>query len=164
VSQLGGTSLPVRLRRGDERMTARISRWPGSSSAPRTSLRVRSRRRGSGRTRSTPGPRAKRCRGSSKNSRTVASSRDVPQVRTHTLPPRFSRRVLPATDEWTFLQDTGTIETFSVSYSTRMRSELWEPILVGVVSLDGASPKRDDALLRRDDEGGDSDRMRVKAE
>src|SRR5437879_12025152 len=45
------------------------------------------------------------------------------------------------TDEWTFIHDTGTIETFSVSYLDTDARRITEPILVGVVSIDGASPK-----------------------
>src|SRR5207245_3986398 len=45
------------------------------------------------------------------------------------------------TDEWNFVHDTGTIETFSVSYLDTDAKRITEPILVGVVSLDGASPK-----------------------
>jgi uncharacterized OB-fold protein len=45
------------------------------------------------------------------------------------------------TDEWIFIQDTGTIETFSVSYLDTDAKRIVEPILVGVVSLDGATAK-----------------------
>ncbi|HEY7589174.1 MAG TPA: Zn-ribbon domain-containing OB-fold protein [Thermoplasmata archaeon] len=57
-------------------------------------------------------------------------------------PPRmFCEECYRPTDEWTFIRDTGTIETFSVSYLDKDAKRITEPILVGVVSLDGASPK-----------------------
>src|SRR5205809_382903 len=57
-------------------------------------------------------------------------------------PPRmFCEECFRPTDEWTFIQDTGTIETFSVSYLDTDAKRIVEPILVGVVSLDGASSK-----------------------
>lgn len=57
-------------------------------------------------------------------------------------PPRmFCEECFRPTDEWTFIRDTGTIETFSVSYLDTDAKRIAEPILVGVVSLDGASPR-----------------------
>ncbi len=57
-------------------------------------------------------------------------------------PPRmFCEQCFRATDEWTYIRDTGTIETFSISYIDTDARRIAEPILVGVVSLDGASPK-----------------------
>lgn len=57
-------------------------------------------------------------------------------------PPRmFCEECFRPTDEWTPIQDTGTIETFSVSYLDTDARRISDPILVGVVSLDGASPK-----------------------
>jgi len=57
-------------------------------------------------------------------------------------PPRmFCEECFRPTDEWTYVRDTGTIETFSVSYLDKDAKRITEPILVGVVSLDGASPK-----------------------
>src|SRR5207245_462815 len=56
-------------------------------------------------------------------------------------PPRmFCEECFRPTDEWTFIHDTGTIETFSVSYLDTDAKRIVVPILVGVVSLDGASP------------------------
>ena len=56
-------------------------------------------------------------------------------------PPRmFCERCFRPTDAWTTIRDTGTIETFSVSYLDRDARRIRDPILVGVVSLDGASP------------------------
>ena len=57
-------------------------------------------------------------------------------------PPRmFCEECYRPTDEWRYIRDTGTIETFSVSYLDQDAKRITEPILVGVVSLDGASPK-----------------------
>lgn len=57
-------------------------------------------------------------------------------------PPRmFCEVCFRPTDAWTVIRDTGTIETFSISYLDRDARRIAEPILVGVVSLDGASPK-----------------------
>ncbi len=57
-------------------------------------------------------------------------------------PPRmFCEECFRPTDAWTYVQDTGTIETFSISYLDTDAKRIAEPILVGVTSLDGASPK-----------------------
>ncbi|HYT01059.1 MAG TPA: Zn-ribbon domain-containing OB-fold protein [Thermoplasmata archaeon] len=57
-------------------------------------------------------------------------------------PPRmFCEDCFRPTDEWTYIRDTGTIETFSISYLDTDAKRIADPILVGVVSLDGASPK-----------------------
>lgn len=57
-------------------------------------------------------------------------------------PPRmFCEACFRPTDEWRYVQDTGTIETFSISYLDRDAKRITDPILVGVVSLDGASLK-----------------------
>ncbi len=57
-------------------------------------------------------------------------------------PPRmFCEDCFRPTDEWTYIRDTGTIETFSISYLDTDAKRVADPILVGVVSLDGASPK-----------------------
>ena len=57
-------------------------------------------------------------------------------------PPRmFCEECFRPTDEWTYIRDTGTIETFSISYLDTDAKRIAEPILVGVISLDGATPK-----------------------
>ncbi len=57
-------------------------------------------------------------------------------------PPRmFCEECFRPTDEWRYIQDAGTIETYSISYLDQDAKRISEPILVGVVSLDGASPK-----------------------
>ena len=56
-------------------------------------------------------------------------------------PPRmFCEECYRPTDAWVPLKDTGAIETYSVSYLDTDARRIDEPILVGVVSLDGASP------------------------
>lgn len=56
------------------------------------------------------------------------------------VPPRmFCERCFRPTDEWVYLPGTGVIETFSVSYIDTDANRIAEPILVGVVALDGAS-------------------------
>jgi len=57
-------------------------------------------------------------------------------------PPRmFCEECYRPTDAWLYVRDTGTIETYSISYLDTDAKRIEEPILVGVVSLDGASPK-----------------------
>src|SRR3989475_5176443 len=45
------------------------------------------------------------------------------------------------TDAWVHLRDAGPFETYSVSCLDTDARRITEPILVGVVSIDGASPK-----------------------
>ena len=57
-------------------------------------------------------------------------------------PPRmFCEECFRPTDAWTYVEDTGTIETYSISYLDLDAKRIEEPIYVGVVSVDGASPK-----------------------
>ncbi|MFO8109427.1 MAG: Zn-ribbon domain-containing OB-fold protein [Thermoplasmata archaeon] len=58
------------------------------------------------------------------------------------VPPRmFCEHCYGPTDEWVYLEDTGEVETFSISYLDPDANRIEDPILVGVVSIDGASPK-----------------------
>jgi uncharacterized OB-fold protein len=58
------------------------------------------------------------------------------------VPPRmFCEYCYKPTTEWIYLKDTGTIETFSISYLDPNAQRIKEPILIGVISIDGASPK-----------------------
>lgn len=58
------------------------------------------------------------------------------------VPPRmFCELCYGPTHEWVYLKDTGTVETFSISYLDPDALRIKDPILVGVVSIDGASPK-----------------------
>lgn len=57
-------------------------------------------------------------------------------------PPRmFCELCYRPTDAWRYVKDTGTIETYSISYIDKDAKRVETPILVGVVSLDGAAPK-----------------------
>jgi hypothetical protein len=57
-------------------------------------------------------------------------------------PPRmFCEECFRPTDAWAYVKDTGTIETFSISYIDLDARRIEEPIYVGVVSVDGASPR-----------------------
>lgn len=57
-------------------------------------------------------------------------------------PPRmFCEECFRPTDAWVYVRDTGTIQTYSVSYLDTDARRIEEPILVGVVSVDGASEK-----------------------
>ncbi|UCE96686.1 MAG: Zn-ribbon domain-containing OB-fold protein [Candidatus Bathyarchaeota archaeon] len=56
------------------------------------------------------------------------------------VPPRsFCEECFKATDGYTYVKDTGTINTYSVSYVAGDASRIKEPILVAVIDLDGAS-------------------------
>lgn len=58
------------------------------------------------------------------------------------VPPRmFCEHCYGPTDEWVHLPDTGVVETFSISYLDPNAERIEEPILIGVISIDGASPK-----------------------
>ena len=58
------------------------------------------------------------------------------------VPPRsFCEYCYGPTEEWVELKDTGTIETFSISYLDADARRIEEPILIGVISIDGASPQ-----------------------
>ena len=57
-------------------------------------------------------------------------------------PPRmFCEECFRPTDAWVYVKDTGTIETYSISYLDLDAKRIENPIFVGVVSVDGASPK-----------------------
>ncbi len=58
------------------------------------------------------------------------------------VPPRmFCEYCYNPTGEWVYLKDTGTVETFSISYLDPDARRIEEPILIGVISIDGAAPK-----------------------
>jgi uncharacterized OB-fold protein len=57
------------------------------------------------------------------------------------VPPRmFCEHCYGPTSEWVELEDTGTIETYSISYIDSDARRIDKPILIGVISIDGASP------------------------
>ncbi len=58
------------------------------------------------------------------------------------LPPRgFCELDFVKVSEVVEVKDTGTVETFSISYLDTDARRIQDPIYVGVVSIDGASPK-----------------------
>jgi len=57
------------------------------------------------------------------------------------VPPRmYCEECFRPTDEWVKVEDTGTVNTFSISYVNVDASRRAEPVLVAVVDIDGASP------------------------
>lgn len=68
-------------------------------------------------------------------------ARECRQCERVLFPPRmFCEECFRNTDDWVELADqTGTIETYSVSYLDTDANRIEDPILVGVVSLDGAA-------------------------
>lgn len=54
-------------------------------------------------------------------------------------PKMFCETCFKPTDEWVYLPDTGTVMTYSVSYLDMDANRVEEPILVGVIAIDGAS-------------------------
>ena len=57
-------------------------------------------------------------------------------------PPRmFCEECFVDVDEWVYIKDTGTVQTFSISYLDLDAKRIKDPILVGVISIDGASEK-----------------------
>ena len=58
------------------------------------------------------------------------------------VPPRmFCEYCFKPTDDWIYLKDTGKVETFSISYLDPNARRIKDLILIGVISIDGASPK-----------------------
>jgi len=49
--------------------------------------------------------------------------------------------VFDLTDKWIHVKDTGTIETFSMAYIDPNAKRIKDPILSGVISIDGAYPR-----------------------
>lgn len=57
------------------------------------------------------------------------------------VPPRmYCEECFRPTDEWVRVQDSGTVNTFSISYVNVDASRRTEPVLVAVIDIDGASP------------------------
>ena len=73
-----------------------------------------------------------------KNGRIIATTCD--KCRRVMVPPRvYCEKCFKPTDGWTYVKDTGTINTFSVSFLARDATRLKEPIIVAIIDLDGAS-------------------------
>jgi uncharacterized OB-fold protein len=57
------------------------------------------------------------------------------------VPPRmFCEQCFRPTDSWVQVQDTGTVNTFSLAYITWDMRQLTDPDIPAVIDLDGASP------------------------
>ncbi|MDG6901734.1 MAG: Zn-ribbon domain-containing OB-fold protein [Nitrososphaerota archaeon] len=57
------------------------------------------------------------------------------------IPPRmYCEECFRSTDEWVRVGDTGTVNTFSISYVNVDASRRTDPVLVAVIEIDGASP------------------------
>ena len=57
------------------------------------------------------------------------------------VPPRmYCEKDFRPTDEWVYVKDTGTINTYSISHVGTDARRLKTPILVAVIDIDGASP------------------------
>jgi hypothetical protein len=56
------------------------------------------------------------------------------------VPPRmFCERCFRPTDAWQFVQDSGSVNTYSLSHLRWDASRVEEPILVAVIEIDGSS-------------------------
>ena len=56
------------------------------------------------------------------------------------VPPRmFCELCFRPTDEWTYVKDTGAVNTYSISYVAADVTRMKKPIIVAVIELDGAS-------------------------
>jgi len=56
------------------------------------------------------------------------------------VPPRaYCEEDFAPTDEWVSVKDTGTVNTFSISYVNNDASRRKKPIIVSVIDIDGAS-------------------------
>ena len=124
-------------------MTARISRWPGKelSAADLYDRKVtQTRFRPDAKYAWSAGEAMSRFLDELQQGRLIA--RSCHRCERILFPPRmFCEECFRPTDEWTYIRDVGTVETFSISYLDIDAKRITEPILVGVVSLDGASPK-----------------------
>ncbi|HYY48425.1 MAG TPA: Zn-ribbon domain-containing OB-fold protein [Thermoplasmata archaeon] len=124
-------------------MTARIEKWPGTELTAADLLEgkvTQARFRPNAKYSWAAGEAMSRFLEELRNGRLVA--RTCASCKRILFPPRmFCEECFRPTDAWTVIRDTGTIETFSVSYLDTDAKRIQEPILVGVVSLDGASPK-----------------------
>lgn len=57
------------------------------------------------------------------------------------VPPRtYCERCFRTTSDWVRVRDTGSVQTYSISYVNADASRRRTPILVAVVAIDGASP------------------------
>ncbi|MHA2150248.1 MAG: Zn-ribbon domain-containing OB-fold protein [Candidatus Thorarchaeota archaeon] len=61
------------------------------------------------------------------------------ELKAEDAPRMFCDKCFRATDEWVYVKDTGTINTFSISYLDADANRITDPISVAVIDLDGAS-------------------------
>lgn len=74
-----------------------------------------------------------------KNGRLVA--RRCHRCQRTMIPPRmFCERCFRPTDDWVYVQDTGTVNTFSLCYVSWDVRRLKQPEIPAVIEIDGASP------------------------
>ncbi len=123
-------------------MTAKVEKWPGVELSAKefyetvTSVKYRPAAKFAW----SAGEAMSRFLAELKEGRLIA--RTCRHCKRTLFPPRmFCEECFRPTDEWTYVRDTGTIETYSVSYIDLDARRIEEPIFVGVVSVDGASPK-----------------------
>src|SRR4030042_5826977 len=56
------------------------------------------------------------------------------------VPPRlFCEQCFKETDEWVYLKDTGTVQTYSIAYTDWKATRIREPNIPSVIEIDGAS-------------------------
>ncbi len=124
-------------------MTSKVERWPGVELGPKdleSGKVTTTRYRPDAKYAWAAGEAMSRFLAELQAGRMIA--RTCNKCRRILFPPRmFCEECFRPTDEWVYVRDTGTIETYSVSYLDRDARRITEPILVGVVSIDGASPK-----------------------
>lgn len=123
-------------------MTAKVEKWPGAELSAKefyekvTSVRYRPAAKFSW----SAGEAMSRFLAELKEGKLIA--RTCRRCKRTLFPPRmFCEECFRPTDEWTYVRDTGTIETYSVSYIDLDARRIDDPVFVGVVSVDGASPK-----------------------
>lgn len=123
-------------------MSEKIAKWPGVELSSKefyekvTSVKYRPRAKFAW----SAGEAMSRFLTELKEGRLIA--RTCRQCKRVLFPPRmFCEECFRPTDAWTYVKDTGTIETYSVSYIDLDAKRIEEPVYVGVVSVDGASPK-----------------------
>src|SRR5205823_11978850 len=128
-----GRSHAIRLRRGDVRMTERTKKWPGVELGAADLLEgkvTQTRFRPNAKYSWAAGDAMSRFLEEMRNGRLVA--RTCHSCKRVLFPPRmFCEGCFRPTDTWTPIRDTGTIETFSVSYLDTDARRIQEPILVG---------------------------------
>ena len=124
-------------------MTSRVTRWPGvevDAKAIESGVVTSVRYRPSAKFAWSAGEAMSRFLAELQEGRLIA--RTCSGCDRVLFPPRmFCEECYRPTDTWVYVRDSGTIETYSISYLDTDARRIKEPILVGVISVDGASPK-----------------------